>query len=77
MYAYAKMNNSPISQQYMTNSELARLLKVHPVTITYMARKGRLPAEKVGNRWLIPRDFAEEFAKTYIPKVGRPRRKRK
>jgi hypothetical protein len=32
---------------------------------------------KIANRWLIPRDVLEEFAKTYVPKVGHPRTKRK
>jgi hypothetical protein len=36
-----------------------------------------LAAVKVANRWLIPRDVLEEFAKTYVPKRGRPRTKRK
>ena len=32
---------------------------------------------KIANRWLIRKDVLEEFAKTYVPKVGHPRTKRK
>ena len=42
-----------------------------------LCQSGRLPAVKIANRWLIPRDVLEEFAKTYVPKVGHPRTKRK
>ena len=36
-----------------------------------------LAAVKIANRWLISRATLEEFAKTYVPKRGRPRTKRK
>ena len=33
--------------------EVARLLHLHPKTVERMAREGRLPAFKVGKRWLF------------------------
>ena len=33
--------------------EVARLLHLHPKTVERMAREGRLPAVKVGKRWLF------------------------
>jgi excisionase family DNA binding protein len=53
------------------------MLGIHPLAIQKLIRQGRLPAEKVANRWLIPRAILEEFAKTYEGKRGRPRQKRK
>ncbi len=66
-----------LQDNYLSSSEAALLLGIHPFTIQYLLRDGRLPAEKIANRWLIRRDVVEDFAKTYVPKVGRPRTKRK
>lgn len=35
----------------MTVSELAKYLRLHEQTVYKMAKEGRLPAYKVGNRW--------------------------
>ncbi len=53
------------------------MLGIHHMTIQRLLRDGKLPAEKIANRWLLRRTDVEEFAKTYVPKVGRPRQKRK
>ena len=53
------------------------MLGIHPMAIQKLLRDGKLPAEKIANRWLLMRTDVEEFAKTYVPKVGRPRQKRK
>ena len=66
-----------LKDQYISTSEAAKLLQMHPLAIQKLIYRGQLPAEKLANRWLIPRDAVEELAKTYIPKVGRPRQKRK
>ena len=62
---------------YIASSEAAELLGMHPMAIQRLLREGTLPAEKIANRWLLRRTDVEEFAKTYVPKVGRPRQKRK
>ncbi len=62
---------------YIASSEAAELLGIHPMAIQKLLREGKLPAEKVANRWLLRRADVQEFAKTYVPKVGRPRQKRK
>ena len=49
---------------------------MHPRAIQRLILQGRLPGEKVANLWLIPRDVVKEFAKTYIPKRGRPKTQR-
>ena len=61
-----------LSDSYLTSGEAARLLGTHAVSVSRLARQGRLPAEKVANRWLIPRALVEEFAKTYEGRRGRP-----
>ncbi len=62
---------------YLASSEAADILGIHHMTIQRVLRDGKLPAEKIANRWLLRRTDVEEFAKTYVPKVGRPRQKRK
>jgi excisionase family DNA binding protein len=62
---------------YLASSEAASMLGIHPMAIQKLLREGKLPAEKIANRWLLRRTDVEEFAKTYVPKVGRPRQKRK
>ena len=68
---------APLSDTYISSSEAAKILGIHPFTIQNLLRNGKLPAEKIANRWLLRRPDVEEFAKTYLPKVGRPRQKRK
>ena len=53
------------------------MLGIHHMAIQKLLREGKLPAEKIANRWLLRRADVEAFAKTYVPKVGRPRQKRK
>ena len=61
---------------YLASSEAAAMLGIHPMAIQKLIREGKLPAEKIANRWLLRRADVEEFAKTYVPKIGRPRQKR-
>ena len=68
---------SPMEDQFVSSSEAAKLLGAAHITVTQLCQGGKLPAIKVANRWLIPRDVLEEFAKTYVPRVGHPRTKRK
>ena len=65
------------SDTYASSSEAVKVLGIHPMTIQKLFRDGTLPGEKVANRWVIRRVDLDEFAKGYVPKVGRPRRKRK
>ncbi len=66
-----------IRDSYLSSSEAARALGIHPMTIQRLFRDGKLRGEKIANRWLIRRGDLEEFSKSYVPKVGRPRTKRK
>ena len=62
---------------YISSSEAALVLGVHPMSMQKLFRDGKLKGEKIANRWIIRRADLDEFAKTYVPKVGRPRIKRK
>jgi excisionase family DNA binding protein len=66
-----------LNETLVSSGEAARTLEIHPLAIQKLIRQGRLPAEKIANRWLIPRAFLEEFSKTYEGKRGRPRQRRK
>ncbi len=67
---------TPTEDQFVSSSEAAQLLGAAHVTVSQLCQSGRLPAVKIANRWLIRKDVLEEFAKSYIPKVGHPRTKR-
>ena len=68
---------SQMNESYMSSGEAAKLLGIHPLAIQKVICSGRLPAEKIANRWILSREIVEELAKTYVPKRGRPRKKRK
>ncbi len=71
------MITQDLKDAYLTGPEVAAILKMTHAGVAQLIRKGKIPAQKIANRWLVPRPFIEEFAKTYVPKVGRPRTKRK
>ena len=64
-------------ENYVTSAEAAAILGINAKSAGFLAHTGKIPAVKMANRWLIPRAFLEEFAKTYTGRRGRPRRKRK
>ncbi len=66
-----------LSSTVVSSAEAATVLGIHPLSIQKLIYSGALSAEKIANRWLISRDELMEFAKTYSPKIGRPRTKRK
>ena len=66
-----------LNENYVSSGEAARILGIHPLAVQKVIHRGQLPAEKIANRWLIPRRVLEEFAKTYVGRPGHPRVKRK
>ena len=63
--------------EYISSAEAATMLGASRFSVVRMALNGRLKAVKVANRWLVVGRDVEELAKTYVPKPGRPRQKRK
>lgn len=45
---------------YLTTSEVAELLDIHPVSVRRKARNGDLPAMKLGRDWFYPRTELEQ-----------------
>jgi len=42
--------------ELLTPNELSRILKLHPFTVTRLAREGKLPGFKVGGSWRFRKD---------------------
>ena len=61
----------PILDEYVDVVEAASILKVHWETVKRLCREGRLPAQKVHNKWLIHKDDLRKFAKVYDPRRGK------
>ena len=55
----------------LTPHEVARVLKLHPFTVTRLAREGKLPAFKVGGVWRIKKDEFERWIASMLPKQHR------
>jgi len=45
----------------LTPNEVAKVLRLHPFTVTRLAREGKLPAFKVGGVWRFRRDQFENW----------------
>jgi len=54
-----------VLDSYFRVPEAAAFLGVHPETIKRLCQRGRIPAEKVHNAWLIDKGRLEEFAAAY------------
>jgi excisionase family DNA binding protein len=59
--------------QLVSASEAARRLRVHHKTVSRLMRLGNLKAIKIANRWLIEEKNLQEFSKTYVGRMGRPK----
>jgi len=55
----------PVLGNYLSVVEAAAVLGVHWETVKRLCREGRIPAEKVHNKWLIHKDNLREFATNY------------
>ena len=64
-------------EKYVTLTEASSMLGAHRNTIPSLIKRGLVKGELLGGRWLLERSVVEELAKTYIPTVGRPRKKRR
>ena len=51
-----------------TPNDLAKVLNLHPFTVTRLAREGKIPAFKVGGVWRIDRAKFERWIATQGPK---------
>jgi excisionase family DNA binding protein len=60
-----------ILENYLGMDEVSRRLSIHIESARRLARQGKLPALRVGNKWLVHKDELEEFARRYNPRRGR------
>ena len=61
--------------QFLTTWQFAKALKISPTTVLMMIYRGRLPAQKVGNRFEIDPLELDLWEKYKHKKVFRMRRK--
>ena len=45
----------------LTPNEISKILRIHPFTVTRLAREGKLPAFKVGGIWRFRKDQFEQW----------------
>lgn len=45
----------------LTPFEISRMLKIHPFTVTRLAREGKIPAFKVGGIWRFRKDQFQQW----------------
>ena len=45
----------------LTPHEVSKMLKLHPFTVTRLAREGKLPGFKVGGSWRFRKDKFERW----------------
>lgn len=57
---------------FLTTTEAATALSLHPQTIKRLCRLGKLKGEKVNNGWPLNRNEIDAFATTYSETRGRP-----
>ena len=66
-------NMEDLTETYMTTSQMAAVLGIHPKAANLLVRNGTVKAVKIANRWLIRRTEVKELAKTYVGRPGRPK----
>lgn len=47
--------------ELMTSQQVADYLRIHVVTVTKLAREGKIPGLKLGNQWRFRRDLLEDW----------------
>ena len=53
----------------LTPHEISKILKLHPFTVTRLAREGKIPAFKVGGVWRFRKDQFERWITTRTNKA--------
>lgn len=62
---------SRFEEQFLDVVEAGHRLGIHPESVKRLIRRGRLPAQKFGSKWFVPREELELFASRYLPHPGR------
>ena len=64
------MSKEQLIDNYADVDEVGDRLHIHPESVRRLIRRGKLPAIKFGNKWLVDRVFLEQFASAYDPRPG-------
>lgn len=64
-------NHSSGLDDFVTVSDAAKRLNIHPESVRRLIRQGKLPARKFANTWLIDASTLEQFASNYDPRPGK------
>ena len=59
-----------------TPNDLAKVLNLHPFTVTRLAREGKIPAFKVGGVWRFRKDQFERWIEGRTTSVTRRKTRR-
>ena len=68
------------AMETLTSTEVAKILKLHPFTVTRLAREKKLPGFKVGGVWRFRKDRFEQWidrrtnGHSVVPQVKRKQR---
>ena len=65
------------TMETLTPGEVAKILKLHPFTVTRLAREGKIPAFKVGGVWRVRKDQFERWIEVHTTKDKSDGRKRR
>ena len=65
-----------MAMEFLTPNELSRILKLHPFTITRLAREGKIPGLKVSGVWRFRKDEFERWVEECGNDRGQRRKQR-
>ncbi len=60
----------------LTPNEISKILRIHPFTVTRLAREGKLPGFKVGGIWRFRKDQFEQWIEGRTSSAERGKNKR-
>ena len=66
-----------LRDKYISSKEAAQILRIHPASMQNLLQAGRLPGEKIANRWIVLHRIVDAFATTYEGRPGRPRKRQR
>ncbi len=56
-------NENDEHNDVLTAGEVAKILRIHPVTVRLKAAAGQIPGRQIGNRWRFSRERITEWLK--------------
>ena len=63
------------NMEFLTPHELSRILKLHPFTVTRLAREKKIRGFKVGGVWRFRKDKFERWVEKQVDNGNEQRRK--